>query len=45
MEDTLDAVATLAPSELDEPTAGEDRLVALAEEFREAIRRKIAPSD
>jgi hypothetical protein len=44
MEDTLDAVATLAP-ELDEPAADEDRLALLAEEFREAIRRKLTPTD
>ena len=45
MEDTLDAATTLVPPELDELAADEDQLTLLAEEFREAIRRKIAPSD
>ena len=46
MESSLDLIATLASPELEElPPGEEEHLSLIAEELREAIRRKIAASD
>jgi hypothetical protein len=46
MEETLEPVATLASPEFDElAELEEERLALIAEELREAIRRKVGPTD
>jgi hypothetical protein len=46
MEEMLDATATLVVPEFDElAEAEEERLALIAEELREAIRRKVTLSD
>jgi hypothetical protein len=46
IEETLEPFATLALPDFDEVTdAEEERLALIAEELREAIRRKVGPTD
>jgi hypothetical protein len=46
MEDTLEPFATLVSPQLDElDELEEERLALIAEELREAIRRKVGPTD
>jgi hypothetical protein len=44
MEETLEAIATLAPHVPPEQAVDDERLELLAEELREAIRRKVTPA-